>query len=145
MMYRVEKKFTLPMGHRLSKHKGACKNLHGHNYTILVGMKAHYLNNDDMVIDFGLLKEFLMPHLEKWDHALMLNTFDPHKEAWEKVHDKVVTVDLDPTAEVMASELYMILYSGIDELRRKSGNEYLNVEYVTVYETEGAKATASIG
>jgi len=48
-MYKVEKKFTLPIGHRLSKHQGRCFSLHGHNFTVLVGVKAELLNENDMV------------------------------------------------------------------------------------------------
>jgi len=68
-MYKVEKRFTIPIGHRLSKHKGYCKNLHGHNFVVLIGVKSEKLNENDMVIDFSDLKNESNRILDNWDHS----------------------------------------------------------------------------
>ena len=144
-MYRVEKKFSFPMGHRLCKHNGACFNFHGHNYNVLVGMSSATLNKDDMVIDFGKLKEFLKPYFDDFDHALMINKFDEYRESMEKLKMKMIVIDTDPTAERMSEQIFYYIDNNIDVLRGSSGNNRLYVEYVTVYETDGAKATYSRG
>ena len=51
-MYKIEKRFTLPIGHRLSKHKGRCFSIHGHNFDVLVGIKSPTLNDNDMILDY---------------------------------------------------------------------------------------------
>lgn len=144
-MYRIEKKFTFPMGHRLSKHKGACFNFHGHNYTVLVGMVSPYLNTNDMVIDFGDLKAFISPLFSSWDHAFMMNKTDIYKQHVERIGMNVIEVDCDPTAESMAKMIFDHLNDNISMLRKDAGNDQLMVDYVTIYETDGAKATYSRG
>ena len=138
-MYRIEKRFTLPIGHRLSKHKGRCFSIHGHNFTILVGIKAKELNVDDMVLDFSDLKKIVSMVLDGFDHCLLLNESD--KKIADQLSDmgmRTVLVDHDPTAEKLSELLYNILeyhltshYSGVD------------MDYITVFENENSKATYS--
>jgi len=144
-MFRIEKKFTFPMGHRLSKHKGACVNFHGHNYNVMIGLASPKLNKDDMVIDFSHLKKFMNPYIEGMDHCLMINSSDEFKGILNKLPMKIVAVDTDPTAERMAEQIFFYINDNIKVLRHESGNDTLFVEYVTVYETDGAKATYSRG
>lgn len=143
-MFRIEKKFRFPMGHRLSKHQGACFNIHGHNYYVLVGMVSPTVNSNDMVIDFGDLKAFIKHYLDEFDHCCMINKDDG--ELLEAVSNMGLlhkTVPYDPTAERMAQMIYYHITDNIDILRKDSGNDQLMVDYVTVYETDDAKATFS--
>ena len=75
-MYRIEKRFTVPIGHRLSKHPGRCASIHGHNFVIYVGLKTFQLNENDMIIDFSDLKEFVNTLLDDYDHTLLVNKTD---------------------------------------------------------------------
>ena len=136
-MYRIEKRFTFPMGHRLSKHKGRCFSLHGHNFTVLVGIKAQYLDDNDMVIDFSDLKAAVKGLLDGLDHCLLLNVDDQEiADQFEAMGMRVMTVSHDPTAEKLAEMLFGAL--------SKMNNQRLSVDYVTVYENENSKATFSL-
>jgi len=143
-MFRLEKRFTFPMGHRLCKHDGACFNFHGHNYVVLVGLKSTILNKNDMIIDFSHLKEELNAIFDVLDHAFMINKED--KEMVEKLQNadlKVIPVDYDPTAERMAEELYFAIQAKLPKLRIKAENSELCLDYVTIFENENSKATFS--
>ena len=143
-MYRVSKTFTFPMGHRLLRHSGGCFNCHGHNYSVKVCFSSENVNEDGMVIDFGIIKELLNPVFNSFDHAFMINRNDKiAKEHIEAMNMKVVYCDNEPTAENMAFDIYKIINDGIDVLREKSKNELLEIEYVTVYETDNSEATYS--
>lgn len=145
-MYRIEKKFKFSMGHRLSKHHGACFNIHGHNYYILIGMVSPTVNSNDMVVDFGDLKTFVKAYLDDFDHCCMVNQND--KELLEAVSNLGVwykAVSYDPTAERMAEMIFNYIDWNISMLRKDSGNDKLMIDYVTVYETDDAKATYSRG
>ena len=144
-MFRIEKKFSFPMGHRLCKHDGACFNFHGHNYNVMIGMASPKLNKNDMVVDFGILKKFIQPYINDLDHALMLNGADQHKGVLNKLGMKIILIDTDPTAERMAEQIFFYINDKIEALRTLSDNKELYIEYVTVYETDGAKATYSRG
>lgn len=143
-MYRLEKRFTFPMGHRLCKHEGACYNFHGHNYVVLVGLKSTVLNANDMIIDFADLKFELNQIFDVLDHAFMINLKDKDMiEKLQEVHLKVIPVDYDPTAERMAEELYFAIRVKLPILREKAKNTELALDYVTVYENENSKSTYS--
>ena len=53
-MFRIEKRFTVPIGHRLSKHEGRCSSIHGHNFEIYVGIKGNQLNEMAVSVGFGV-------------------------------------------------------------------------------------------
>lgn len=144
IMYRIEKRFKFSMGHRLSKHKGPCFNIHGHNYNVLIGMMSPLLNTNDMVIDFGDLKVFIKAYLDEFDHCCMVNGRDT--ELLEAVSNLGVwykSVPFEPTAEAMAKMIFLHISRNIPILRTDSENDQLMVDYVTVYETDDAKATYS--
>lgn len=139
-MYRIEKRFTFPMGHRLSKHKGRCFSMHGHNFTVLIGVKAEALNDNDMVIDFSDLKAIVSGFLDGLDHCLLLNETDADLgKQLEGLGMRVITVDHDPTAERLAKDIY----ESIDQALKKMYPTVL-MDYVTVYENENSKATYSL-
>lgn len=143
-MYRIEKKFTLPIGHRLSKNKGRCFSLHGHNIDVYVGLKAETLDDQDMIIDFSELKKLVFAILDEYDHTLLLSSSDKisMKTLEDELNIRVKIFDhkgSDPTAERLSEQLF----NRLDTLFR-SMSAYFYLEYVTVYENENSKATYSI-
>lgn len=139
-MYRVEKRFTLPIGHRLSKHGGRCKSIHGHNFSVLVGVKSEKLNSNDMVIDFSDLKEMVNGYLDSFDHCLLLNECDPMGEVVESVREfiRMKRVPFEPTAEKLAEEIYNEIEKTLKQLYK---DDNVKMDYVTVFENENSKAT----
>jgi 6-pyruvoyltetrahydropterin/6-carboxytetrahydropterin synthase len=140
-MYRITKEFSFSMGHRLSCHQGLCKNFHGHNYTVFVGLKSETLNPNGMVMDFGDLKGIVENYLKRFDHAMMINKADSEKflklQA-EMPFLKVMVVDYEPTAENMAREFYH--YFKV-EVGKYFGNAV--IDYVSIFETDKSQATYS--
>ena len=141
-MYRVERRFTLPIGHRLSKHGGRCKSIHGHNFTVLVGVKSEKLNDNDMVIDFTDLKNIVNGYLDEFDHCLVLNECDPMGAVVESVREfiRMKRVPFEPTAEKLAEEIYKFTEEGLKQLCK---DDNVKMDYVMVYENENSKATYS--
>lgn len=138
-MYKIEKRFSFPMGHRLSKHQGRCFSMHGHNFHVLIGVKAEMLNVNDMVIDFSDLKALVKEYLDEHDHCLLLNEIDRDiAKSAEEMGMRVKTVPHDPTAEKLAENIYNHV-----ELQLAMKDEYVTVkvDYVTVFENENSKAT----
>ena len=137
-MFYIEKRFTLPIGHRLSKHKGRCYSIHGHNFIVLVGVKASKLNDDDMIIDFSNLKAVVSGFLDNLDHCLLLNV-KKDKDLLDLLHKmdmRVTGVDFDPTAEKLSFEIYSNIKKTLEKMYKG-----VIMDYVTVYENENSKAT----
>ena len=137
-MYKIEKRFTLPIGHRLSKHEGRCFSIHGHNFSVLVGLKSEFLNENDMIIDFSELKHIVNNFLDQLDHCLMLNEND--KDTVEKVKEmgiRMFPVPFDPTAERLAK----MIYDYVESAFQIEPFMHIIVDYVTVFENENSKTT----
>ena len=140
-MYRISKEFTFAMGHRLSCHDGLCKNFHGHNYTVVVGLKSETLNPNGMVMDFGDLKAIGENYFKELDHGMMINRTDHDKfmnlrQAMPFL--KVIEVNYEPTAENMARAAYFY-FKG--EISKYAGDA--EIDFITIYETDKSQATFS--
>ncbi|MEG1258940.1 MAG: 6-carboxytetrahydropterin synthase, partial [Akkermansia sp.] len=73
MPYRICKSIELESGHLLSKHPGNCKFPHGHTRAVEIIFTADSLDDNDMVMDFKVVKEMLGEFLEQFDHSLCMN------------------------------------------------------------------------
>ena len=106
--WAIMKSFHVATGHRLSKHKGLCKNIHGHNLKVEVYVAANKLNEGDMVIDFSHLKEAVKIVLESFDHCLLLNSedFETVRFAVEQNMKHIEVPGSDPTAETISKFLF---------------------------------------
>ena len=144
-MYRLRKEFKIPIGHRLSKHKGLCKNIHGHNLIIVVELKSDMLNDNDMVLDFHDLKLIVNDLLTMFDHTTILNVVDKHNIAFFKKQnyriETISTLAEDPTAEVFAKHLF---YKIGDELEALNLINKPEVNFIRVWENDSGAAQYSL-
>jgi len=108
MPYRIGKIFEIESGHILSKHPGKCRFPHGHSRRVEVVLVAEALDANDMVCDFGAVKQALQAFLDTWDHALALNTDDPNFAFYQEKHGARIIpfAQTDPTSEVMARSVF---------------------------------------
>lgn len=140
----IERKVTFHMGHRVPNHKSKCRNLHGHTYTVIIGVdgdiiKEEGVSDEGMVIDFGDLKEILQDEIYDFlDHSFMVYNKDYLFEIFKKEvffnEMKLIIVDFVPTAENIARWLY-------NKLKDKINSKQRMLKYVTVWETQNSSAT----
>lgn len=100
-------------GHRVFKHQGKCKNLHGHRYSVDITVSAESLNELGMIADFSCLKELCGGWIDKnWDHKFLyyerdseistvLNGFHGRSE-FKDFSSSFVKLEFNPTAENMS-------------------------------------------
>jgi 6-pyruvoyltetrahydropterin/6-carboxytetrahydropterin synthase len=108
MPYRIAKIFEIESGHLLSKHPAKCRFPHGHSRKVEVVLAADALDANDMVCDFKAVKHVLAEFLDRWDHALAINTADPQFAYFQKAYGEriVAFTERDPTTEVMAKAIF---------------------------------------
>jgi 6-pyruvoyltetrahydropterin/6-carboxytetrahydropterin synthase len=131
-MYYLTKIFEIPMAHRLSKLDGSrCFFCHGHNITIEVTIKSDFLNKQDMVMDFSLLKKIVNELIDTWDHGMFLNETDKDNFGSQCVKH---IFNQDPTSEVLCKYLYEKLS---EELSKKYNTIF--VHSIVMWETRDSK------
>jgi 6-pyruvoyltetrahydropterin/6-carboxytetrahydropterin synthase len=121
-MYEVTVKKTFSAAHRISDIGGKCETLHGHNFLVEVSVSAESLNDDGLLIDFRILKQWTAEVLERLDHKF-LNELDYFRKR-------------NPSSEQIARHLFDL----IDERARQ---KEVHVSRVTVWESESSCATYS--
>lgn len=83
----VCKEMRMAMAHRLPHHKGKCQSLHGHTYVVRVyitgPVQAVCQGNPEsgMVVDFGVIGDFLKLIQSRMDHQYGNETIDDYPTA----------------------------------------------------------------
>jgi 6-pyruvoyltetrahydropterin/6-carboxytetrahydropterin synthase len=126
---KIAKEFRWEMGHRLPKHFGLCKNIHGHSYKMIVEFDGD-LNKQGMMIDYYDVEKIINPIIEKLDHSFMVNKKDKVViEFLEKINSKKVVVDFESTAENISKYL-------LDEIVKSNFPSNVKKLTVRIFETE---------
>ncbi len=96
---KIAKEFHWEMGHRLPKHFGKCKNIHGHSYRMFVELEGD-IDSNGMIMDYYDLKKIVNPIVEDLDHAFMVYEKDKQIiEFLESMKSKKVIVEFQSTVE----------------------------------------------
>ena len=122
-MYEVTIKKTFSAAHRISDIGGKCESLHGHNFLVEVSVAAESLNEEGLLIDFRILKQWTEEVLDHLDHKF-LNELSYFKKR-------------NPSSEQIARYLY-------DRIEKRARQEKAHVSQVTVWESENSYATYSL-
>jgi 6-pyruvoyltetrahydropterin/6-carboxytetrahydropterin synthase len=121
-MLSITKIFNFEAAHRISNYNGACKNIHGHTYKLLVTLSGEEPGEDDMLIDFKVLKKIVQEHIiSPLDHALILKKTPDHLDTYGGSDMKLFWMVTEPTAERMILWIADILKAHIPkgiELRK---------------------------
>lgn len=102
MQLRLTKEFSFQMAHALTGYDGKCRNLHGHNYRLLVSVEGSPIDDLDnakngMVVDFGDIKKIVERQIiDVYDHALVVTA----NSVFADIHEtKLIVTDFQPTCE----------------------------------------------
>lgn len=154
---RIAKEFTFEAAHRLIRHRGACVNLHGHSYRLVVEVEGQIQVDGPacgMVSDFKTLSGIVRDILEgngagsvPFDHSVILRDGDALCEALEAHGVRVLRLDQEPTAEYMAQLFAGRIQGSLHLAYGETGDVVPQVTRVEVWETATSRAiwTASEG
>lgn len=135
----VEKSFSFHAGHRLPRHEGKCRRLHGHTYRVDIAVEGivhdNFQSDDGMVIDFDVIKHAWEPIHDELDHKFLLDTEDPLRELLQSNEGaSIVVFPYAPTAENIATWIFERLVSTI------SLSAVVRLQWVRVWETPTSSA-----
>lgn len=130
-MFTITKEVYFCYGHRLIKHSGKCRHIHGHSVKASVTIKADKLDYQGMVCDFADVATIVSDYVEReLDHNLLLYKEDPLIPCLKEAGERFSVFSEHPTAEFLAQLIF--------EHIKTQG---LNVDVVTLWETASAYAT----
>ncbi|MCF7838123.1 MAG: 6-carboxytetrahydropterin synthase [Candidatus Marinimicrobia bacterium] len=142
MSYRICKILEVESGHMLSRHAGVCQFPHGHSRRVEVILAAPDLDERQMVCDFKVVRAALDELLATLDHALCVNTADPHFETLRQAFGERVLPfeNQDPTTEIIARFIYDRVAAELNRMGQQSAAAYpvrpiVRLERVRVWET----------
>ena len=135
----LSRQFSFEAGHRLSKNKSLCSNIHGHNYKLIVTLKSGFKNSEDMIVDFSEIKKIIKKSIiDLLDHSLILNQTDKKLiDFCKKNKYKTFITFGDPTAESLAE----LIYYEVNKIFPYGNN--ISIHSVTLYETDDCWVTYS--
>jgi len=132
-MYTITKEVYFCYGHRLMKHAGKCRHLHGHSVKAAITVAADHLNDQGMVCDFSDIAASATEFIEaELDHNLLLHRDDPLLPLLKEANERVLALPEHPTSEYLAELIYRFI----------KGKGY-KVLSVTLWETASACAAYS--
>ncbi len=118
---RITREFSFEGAHALSGYDGKCCHIHGHSYRMAVTVSGNPIEDDNspkkgMVLDFTDLKKIVNENIiDKFDHALVMKEGALLAEDIGRVYGNVVTVDFQPTSEMLVIHFADIVKSLLPE------------------------------
>jgi len=118
-MYKLRVKASFEAAHHLPWHEKCCR-VHGHTYHVEFVVGAARLDEHDIVMDLGALREVCRHLVGYLDHTDLNDTFE------------------NPTVETIAAWLYVML---VDAIAGLVDRDRVSVVEVTVWETDTGGVT----
>ncbi|MBQ1748032.1 MAG: 6-carboxytetrahydropterin synthase [Bacteroidales bacterium] len=118
---RITREFSFEGAHALGGYDGKCCHIHGHSYRMAVTVSGNPIEDDNspkkgMVLDFTDLKKIVNENIiDKFDHALVMKEGALLAEDIGRVYGNVVTVDFQPTSEMLVIHFADIVKSLLPE------------------------------
>lgn len=134
---KIAKEFNWEMGHRLTFHKGKCKNVHGHSYKMMIEFTGSS-DDDGMVFDYYDVKDKIQPIVDELDHAFMVKDDDAELLKFLKQSGYLhVVVDFESTAENLTGYF-------LSKIKKAGLPENITKLKVRILETENTYAEDEI-
>ena len=138
MIIRKEFKFENAHIVRGCSTKRCSQNIHGHSYIVEVLLESNYLDNGQMVYDFGLTKVYIKDFIDSFDHAITLWSGDSKEyiNDMKKHSNRWIELPVSPSAEQF-SRIFFVVIDKILKLSTMHNNEKeVKVHSIIVHETK---------
>ncbi len=114
------------------------ENIHGHSYKIEVLLESNYLDNGQMVYDFGLTKRYIKELIDSFDHGITLWSKDEasYIEAMKKYSNRWVELPVSPSAEQFSRVIYLMVERVLECTDMQNGEREVKLHSIIVHETE---------
>ncbi len=114
------------------------ENIHGHSYKVEVLLESNYLDNGQMVYDFGLTKLYIKELIDSFDHAITLWSNDDKNyiDAMKAYSNRWVELPVSPSAEQFSRVIYLMVERVLTCTGMVNGERDVTLHSIIVHETE---------
>jgi len=114
------------------------ENIHGHSYKVEVLLESNYLDNGQMVYDFGLTKLYIKELIDSFDHAITLWSKDDQSyiDAMKQYSNRWVELPVSPSAEQFSRVIYLMVERVLACTDMQNGEKEVKLHSIIVHETE---------
>lgn len=114
------------------------QNIHGHSYKIEVLLESNYLDDGQMVYDFGLTKRFIKELIDSFDHGITLWSKDEpvYLEAMKAHSARWVELPVSPSAEQFSRVIFLIVERVLSCTVMQNGEREVQLNSIIVHETD---------
>ena len=118
------------------------QNIHGHSYKIEVLLESNYLDNGQMVYDFGLTKRYIKELIESFDHAITLWSKDDisYVSDMKKHSTRWIELPVSPSAEQFSRVIFLMVERVLNCTGMVNGERNVTLHSIIVHETESGYA-----
>lgn len=114
------------------------ENIHGHSYKIEVLLESNYLDDGQMVYDFGLTKRYIKELIDSFDHGITLWSKDDttYISAMKAHSHRWVELPVSPSAEQFSRVIYLMVERVLACTDMQNGEREVKLHSIIVHETE---------
>ncbi|MEA3434043.1 MAG: 6-carboxytetrahydropterin synthase [Campylobacterota bacterium] len=114
------------------------ENIHGHSYKVEVLLESNYLDDGQMVYDFGLTKLYIKELIDSFDHGITLWSKDDkaYLEAMKTHSNRWIELPVSPSAEQFSRVIYLIVERVLACTDMINGEREVKLHSIIVHETE---------
>ena len=112
--------------------------LHGHSYKVEILFESNFLDNGQMVYDFGLMKQNMKALVESFDHAITLWSGDSSEyiQDMKKHSSRWVELPVSPSAEQFSRVIFLMIDELLKLTCKVNGEKEVKLHSVIVHETD---------
>jgi len=118
------------------------QNIHGHSYQVEVLLESNYLDNGQMVYDFGLMKLSIKEIIDSFDHAITLYSGDDSEYIADmKKHSaRWIELPVSPSAEQFSRVFFLLIERIIECSEMCNVERDVRLHSIIVHETQSGYA-----
>ncbi|QOP46442.1 6-pyruvoyl trahydropterin synthase family protein [Sulfurimonas paralvinellae] len=112
--------------------------VHGHSYKVEILFESNFLDNGQMVYDFGLMKQNMKDLVESFDHAIALWREDDaeYLRDMKKHSARWVELPVSPSAEQFSRVIFVMIDKLLGLTSKINGEKEVKLHSVIVHETD---------
>ncbi|ACM92628.1 putative 6-pyruvoyl tetrahydrobiopterin synthase [Nautilia profundicola AmH] len=114
------------------------RSIHGHSYKVEVKLSSNYLDNGEMVYDFGLMKVTIKDLIDSFDHAITLwaKDDDEYIEYAKKFSERWIVLPVNPSAEQFSRVFFIMIDRVLNLMEFNNGEKEVKLHSIVVHETD---------